>query len=150
MKIITLLIISTFLSLAALASEFHVTPTYCNGPISNGDTTNCPSFGNWKGVRLKDLKLVQHPVTKDDDQILVLQDSMGMIWEQDLSLCKSNYNSLRGCAVKIDYSKPNSISFFLETWDIGTQIQRLSLFLNNQNSLSISPPGGDQLVFGLE
>ncbi len=150
MKSFSLVAIFAFVSMTAFGADFQATATYCNGPVTNGDTSNCPAFSNWKGVALKKLKLVKIPTSKEDEQIIRLEDSLGAVWAQDLSKCISNYNSHRGCLAKVDFSKPGIISYSIETWEIGTQIERLSIFLNEQNSLTIMPSNGDQLDFSLE
>lgn len=123
--------------------------TYCNGPITNGDTTNCPSFGFWGNVRLKFLKSITIPSSREDSQNLRIEDNDGNIWEMDLSTCKSNYNSIRGCIAQVDYSNLKKLHFSIEVWDISSPSKRIALFLEDQNSLSILAPGGDQLVFNL-
>ncbi|MFN9065767.1 MAG: hypothetical protein ACK5V3_00950, partial [Bdellovibrionales bacterium] len=127
--------LSFLFSVSALATQFQTTAIYCNGPVTNGDVTKCPSFSSWGGVELKNLTLAMLPLTQNEGMFR-LEDSNGHFWERNLTNCQSKLTDIRGCKAVANFSDSNNISIQINFWDIGTQIQRLSVFIKNNNELS--------------
>jgi hypothetical protein len=130
----------------ALATEFNTTSIYCNGPVTSGNVSNCPSFSSWKGVSLKDLKSINLPIKATDSQIR-LEDTAGNIWEQQVATCQSRLSDLRGCNIQVDLSNPEQISIRISIWGIGQHQRNLALFLDKHRGLSLLPDEGDNLMF---
>ena len=99
-----------FLTLGSVAygSDFQTTLTYCNGPVNPGDIAQCPSFSNWEGVELKSLVKISLPLEKES-HILRLEDALGHVWEQDLTLCNAPSNTQRGCRVEVETKDPKNV-----------------------------------------
>jgi hypothetical protein len=148
MKLIISILAFGCVASSAYAADFETTAIYCNGPVSSGDVSNCPSFSAWMGVSLKDLKVVSLPV-KPTDSLIRLQDASGNIWQQSLETCKSRPSDLRGCSAKVDLTKPQQVSIHISIWDVRKPARNLALFINEQNQLSLLPEEGDNLMFSL-
>lgn len=148
MKLIFSILILGFVTESAFAIDYNTTAIYCNGPVTSGDVSTCPSFSSWKNVRLKNLKSVSLPLKPKDLQIR-FEDTDGNIWEQQLATCQSKPSDIRGCTALVDLSKPEQISFRISIWDIGQRGHNLALFLDNHGQLSLLPDEGDNLMFSL-
>lgn len=147
MKSILSVLALSFLGFQTYAADFHTTAIYCNGPVKNGEVSNCPAFSTWKGVLLKNIKSVSLPLNPTESFIR-LEDISGSVWEQNLEACKSKLSDLRGCNAKVDFGNPEQKAIYISIWDIGQRSQDLALFIQG-NQLSLVPAGGDSLMFSL-
>lgn len=147
MKILFSILVLGIFAVQANAKDFKTTVTWCNGPVSEGDVENCPSFSSWQGVRLKELKSVNLPMEADDTMIR-LEDSSGNIWEQPLETCRSRSSDMRGCTAKIQKQESGKIEIFLSIWDIGRRGKDLGVFIEGEQ-LSLTPDEGDALMYSL-
>ena len=119
----------------AIAGRYDVIEyTWCNGPLSGPDASDCPSYASWGGVDLKRIRALELSISSAK-RFIKLEDSNGQTWQADLLLtCNSQLSDQQGCRHKLDFSNQTKIQLSLNQWSPDEQ---LYLEIENQNKLSI-------------
>lgn len=147
MKPLLAFMLLSALSANTFAAEFSVNNiTWCNGPHSGPDGSNCPSFIAWNGVDLKFLKTLKLDLS-GSQQFVKLLDSRGKSWQMDLKKCNNKPTDDSGCRYISDFKDTKNISVRISQWTYPYSPQDLTLNVKNENEIDLFGPDNSYFNF---
>jgi hypothetical protein len=120
--------------------------SWCNGPFSGLDASNCASYAYWKALDLKRLKSIEIKLI-GTDVLLTMEDSKGQVWQKDLNSCNDSASRLFGCNHRSEIALPKKLKFSVHEWEPGSS-QRLKIDIENQSVITIFGP--DNSMFEIQ